>query len=136
MAEAQDAMRYSAKVLGARGALQTKASAIVADKLRVNPEALSKAANDVANHGESLLAAHQSSHGQAVEAQSGWVGSSAGALSGVLDSWETTTTAHLGRIGEHSCGMHFAAADFTFMEQQNKQKLNEVGQAAHSPPVQ
>lgn len=131
-------MRYSAKVRGAGEALQTKASAIVADKLWVNPETLSKAANDVADHGESMLAAHQSSHGQAAEAQSGWVGSSAGALSGMLDSWETTTTAHLSRIGEQSCGMHFAAADFAFNEQQNKQKLDEVAETigADGPPVQ
>src|ERR1700722_6488777 len=86
-----------------------RTTSVMASELRVNPETLSRAANDVANHGESLLEAHQSAHGQASGAQSGWVGSSAGALSGLLDNWEKDTTAHVGRIGEHSCGMHFAA---------------------------
>lgn len=84
----------------------------------------------MADHGESLLAAHQASHGEASGAHSGWVGSSAGALSGMLDNWETATTEHVGRIGNHSTGMHFTAADFALNEQQNKEMLDEVGRAA------
>jgi uncharacterized protein YukE len=102
----------------------------MADKVWLKPEELTQAANDMADHGESLLAAHQASHGEASGAHAGWVGSSAGALSGLLDNWETATTDHVGRIGNHSCGMHFTAADFTFNEQQNKQRLDEVGGAA------
>jgi uncharacterized protein YukE len=110
----------------------------MADTVRLKPEELMQAANDMADHGESLLAAHQSSHGEASAAHSGWVGSSAGALSGLLDSWETATTEHVGRIGNHSCGMHFTAADFALNEQQNKQRLDEVGKAASggSPHMQ
>ena len=110
----------------------------MADKLWVKPEELMQAANDMADHGESLLTAHQTSHGEASGAHSGWVGSSAGALSGLLDSWETTTAEHVGRIGDHSCGMHFTAADFALNEQQNQQKLDEVGSAGSggSPHMQ
>jgi uncharacterized protein YukE len=123
-------------VLG--GASRTKASATMADKVWVKPEELMQAANDMANHGESLLAAHQSSHAEASGAHSGWVGSSAGALSGLLDSWETATAEHVGRIGNHSCGMHFTAADFALKEQQNKRRLDAVGRAAsgESPHMQ
>jgi uncharacterized protein YukE len=130
MAARSTAVRYFGEhgVLGK--ASQTKASAVMADKTWVAPEELMQAANDMADHGESLLTAHRSSHGEASAAQSGWVGSSAGALSGLLDNWETATTDHVGRIGNHSCGMHFTAADFAFNEQQNKQRLDEVGRAA------
>jgi uncharacterized protein YukE len=99
----------------------------MADEVWLSPQELMQAANDMADHGESLLTAHQASHGTATDAHSGWVGSSSGALSGLLDSWEDATTAHVGRIGDHSCDMHFTAADFVFSEEQSKQKLSELG---------
>jgi uncharacterized protein YukE len=91
----------------------------VAEELRAIPDVLCHIGNQLANHGETLHALQQSCHGQADGAQAGWVGSSAGALSGLLDSWATASAAHLGRFGEHSCGMHFAAVEFTEMEQHN-----------------
>jgi uncharacterized protein YukE len=104
----------------------------MADELRVNPARLSQAGNDVANHGESLQARQQSCHGEAQGAQSGWVGSSAGALSELLDGWETTSDAHLRRFGEHSCDMHFAAADFACMGDRNAEALRSVGEAGRA----
>lgn len=104
----------------------------MADELRVDPESLSHAANEVANHGESLLAVHRSCHGDAAAAQPGWVGSSAGALSGLLGRWQTATTVHVGRIGQHSCDMHFAVADFMFTEDGNESALRNVGDAARA----
>jgi uncharacterized protein YukE len=109
----------------------------MADKLRVNPTALSQAGNDVANHGEDLLARQQSCHGEAAGAQSGWVGASAGALSNLLDGWQTTSDAHLRRFGKHSCDMHFAAVEFADMEDRNAEAVRRVGEAARgdSPRV-
>jgi uncharacterized protein YukE len=109
----------------------------MADKLRVNPTALSQAGNDVANHGEDLLARQQACHGEAGGAQSGWVGSSAGALSNLLDGWETTSDAHLRRFGKHSTDMHFAAVGFADTEDRNTETVRRVGEAAggESPRV-
>jgi uncharacterized protein YukE len=101
----------------------------MADKLRVDPTALSHAGNEVADHGEDLLAHQQSCHGEAAGAQSGWVGSSAGALSSLLDGWETTSDAHFRRFGKHSTDMHFLAVDFADMENRNTQALRTVGEA-------
>ena len=101
----------------------------MADKLRVDPTALSHAGNEVANHGENLLAHQQSCHGEAAGAQSGWVGSSAGALSSMLDGWEATSDAHLRRFGKHSTDMHFVAADFVNTENRNIQAVRGVGEA-------
>jgi uncharacterized protein YukE len=98
----------------------------VADELRVNPEALCHAGNQIASRGETLHALQQSCHGEAQGAHPGWVGCSAGALSALLDSWATTSTAHVKRIGEQSCDMHFAAAEFTSMEQRNVAALADV----------
>jgi uncharacterized protein YukE len=109
----------------------------MADKLRVNPTALSLAGNDVANEGEDLLARQQSCHGEAAGAQSGWVGASAGALSNLLDGWQTTSDAHLRRFGKHSCDMHFAAVEFADMDDRNAEAVRSVGEAARgeSPRV-
>jgi uncharacterized protein YukE len=91
----------------------------MAEELRAIPDVLSHMGNQLANHGETLLALQQSCHGQADGAQAGWVGSSAGALSELLDSWATASTAQLRRFGEHSGGMHVAAVEFTEMELRN-----------------
>jgi hypothetical protein len=88
-------------------------------QLRAIPDSLSRLGNELASHGEALLALQRSCHSAAECAHPGWVGSSAHALSALLDRWATVSAAHIGRFGEHSCGMHFAAAGFHQMEQRN-----------------
>ncbi|MGH3561948.1 MAG: WXG100 family type VII secretion target, partial [Mycobacterium sp.] len=100
-----------------------KARLAMADELRVNPEALCHAGNEIANHGETLHAVQQCCHGEVQDAHPGWVGSSGRALSRLLDNWATTSTAHIKAIGGQSCKMHFAAAEFTSMEQRNAAAL-------------
>jgi hypothetical protein len=102
----------------------------MAEELRVIPDALSHVGNELANHGESLLALQQSCHGAAEGARSGWVGSSAGALTALLDRWATASNTHIGRFGEHSCGMHFAAVEFTEMEWHNATAVAEIAEPA------
>ena len=102
----------------------------MAEELRVIPDALGHVGNELANHGESLLALQQSCHGAAEGARSGWIGSSAGALAALLDGWVTASTTHIGRFGEHSCGMHVAAVEFTATEGRNATALANVAEAA------
>ena len=104
----------------------------MAEELRVIPDALGHAGNELANHGESLLALQQSCHGAAEAAQPGWIGSSAGALEALLDRWAIASTTHIGRFGAHACAMHFAAVEFTEMERRNAAALAEVGEAPSS----
>ena len=101
----------------------------MAEELRAIPNVLSHVGNELANHGQSLLALQQSCHSEVEDARSGWVGSSAGALSGLLDRWATASTTHIGRFGEHSCGMHFAAVEFTGMEHRNAEAVAQVAAA-------
>ncbi|WP_239656577.1 hypothetical protein [Mycobacterium riyadhense] len=79
--------------------------------------------NELANHGASLVALQQSCHDAAQGAHAGWVGSSANALSGLLDRWARISAAHRDRFGEHSYGMRYAAVSFTEMEQRNAMSL-------------
>jgi uncharacterized protein YukE len=99
-------------------------------QLRATPDSLTRIGNELADHGESLLALQQSCHGAAEDAQPGWVGSSAHALSALLDRWAMNSSAHIARFGEHSCGMQYAAAEFRQMEQRNTAALAEPRTAA------
>jgi uncharacterized protein YukE len=101
----------------------------MSDKMWVDPATLSRAGNDVANHGENLLAGQQSCHGEAAGAQSGWVGSSAGALATLLDGWQTVSDAQFRRFGKHSCDMHFAAAAFADTDDRNAATVRQVCEA-------
>lgn len=94
--------------------------------LRAIPEVLSQVGYQQADHGESLLTSHHCCLGAAEGARPGWVGSSAGALSGLLDSWAEASTAHAARIGDHSYGMHLAAVGFAEMEEHNAAALAAV----------
>jgi uncharacterized protein YukE len=96
---------------------------VTPQQLRAIPDSLSRLGNELANHGETLLALQRSCHCATEDAHSGWVGSSAQALTELLDRWATASTTHIGRFGEHSCGLHFAAAGFRHMEQRNAAAL-------------
>lgn len=102
----------------------------MAEEFRAIPDVLSYVGNELASHGESLLVLQQSCHGRADGAQSGWVGSSAGALSRLLERWAAVSITHMSCFGEHSCGMHFAAVECTEMERRNTAALGGVGEAA------
>lgn len=98
----------------------------MADELRVDPETLRLAGNEIAGHGETLYALQRSCHDEIQDAQPGWVGFSAGALSELLDNWSTVGADHIRRVGGHACDMHFTAAEFSYMTQRSSAALSAV----------
>ncbi len=88
----------------------------MAEELRVAPHVLAQVGTALADHGQALLDLQQACHTDADGAQPGWVGASAGALSGLLDGWTASSADHLGRIDQHAAGMHCAAAGFAELE--------------------
>ncbi|MFW3113345.1 hypothetical protein MHAE_06172 [Mycobacterium haemophilum DSM 44634] len=98
----------------------------MAEELRAIPDILCYAGNELAEHGDSLLVLQQSCRREAENAQPGWVGSSAAALSGLLDRWAIASTNHIGRFSEHAGGMYVAATGFTASEQRNATALAQV----------
>jgi len=99
----------------------------MAGELRVVPDALSRVGHEMADHGKSLGALQRACRGEVQQAQQGWVGSSSGALSELLDSWSRTSTAHVGRFGTHADEIHSAAAAFAYLEQRNAMALAALG---------
>lgn len=102
----------------------------MADQLRVDPEALCLAGNELAGHGEALHALHRCCHREAQDARPGWIGSSADALTELLDTWVAAGTAHFRRIGGHCCDMHSAAAEFGYLTERSSAALNDVASSA------
>lgn len=102
----------------------------MAEELRAIPDVLGHVSNELANHGESLAALQRSCHGEAHAAQCGWIGASAAALSRLLDRWSAAGAAHVGRFGQHSSDMRFAAGRFTEMDQHNAAVLAHPGESS------
>lgn len=88
----------------------------MAEELRVLPDLLGEVGAALESAGLALLEVQQGCQRAAESARSGWIGSSAGALSGLLDRWDAASIAQIGRFGVHSCAMYFAAAQFIALE--------------------
>jgi uncharacterized protein YukE len=104
----------------------------MAERLRAVPDVLGRAGHEMSDHGQSLAALQRACRGQAEEAQPGWVGSSAGALTRLLDGWAATSIAHIDRFGEHAAEMSLAAAGFTDMEDRNAKAARQAGGESRS----
>ena len=112
-------MAYSAAFTGNWGL-------VMADELRVTPDLLGQVGNSLEHTGLSMLEVQQQCHRDADSAGAGWVGSSAHALAGLLDSWAAASTVQINRFGEHSCGMHCAAAEYSDLERRNTTAMTEL----------
>lgn len=93
------------------------------DELRVSPEQLRTAGDQISRHGETLAAVAQSCHDRAQGGQGGWVGRSAIALAGLLDGWATIGRVQCQRIGEQARALHEAAVAFAAAEQGGAARL-------------
>jgi uncharacterized protein YukE len=96
------------------------------DKFRLDLEALTQSAAHVSGQGEDLASAHLSSDNRIAAAQSGWVGSSALALSTKAATWLEDSRRLLTRVGEHALSMHNDGIDFSATERENAEKLRAV----------
>src|SRR5277367_6766020 len=99
-------------------------------KFQVDREALAHSAAHVTGQGEDLATAHLSSDNRIAAAQSGWVGSSALALSTRTAIWLEDSRRLVTRVGDHATALNKDGIDFYAMERDNAEKL----QALHPAP--
>jgi uncharacterized protein YukE len=95
-------------------------------KFRVDLEALTRSAGHVAGQGEDLASAHLSSDNRIAAAQSGWVGSSALALSTKAATWLEDSRRLVAGVGEHALNMYNDGIDFSETEPKSVEKLRAV----------
>ena len=98
----------------------------MAGELNVDPESLHRASGNIQNHGEFMIGVHHESLGESEAAQTGWVGGSAGALSGMLTTWSEVTTDHATRLSNHVTGLHTSATVFSEMDRTNADAIRAV----------
>ena len=93
------------------------------DNLRITPEEVFHAATVGRDHHEELAGTYASTQSQGWDAESGWVGSSGAALSGLLDRWQSHASDHHRMLNDHHDGLDAAAAAFTEMDNNAGQRL-------------
>lgn len=96
------------------------------EKLQLDLEALAHSAAHVTGQGEDLAAVHLSSDNRLAAAQSGWIGTSALALSAKTAAWLEDSRRLLTRIGEHALSMNQDGVEFSGTERDNTAKLRGV----------
>ncbi|GAA1218535.1 WXG100 family type VII secretion target [Mycolicibacterium alvei] len=84
-----------------------------ANELRVDPTAVSAAADRIDAAADGLRAAHAAVHERIAAAQAGWVGTSAAALSGATAKWQEQSAASYTEMIEHATDYRTAAASYT-----------------------
>ncbi|MEE6136669.1 WXG100 family type VII secretion target [Mycobacterium sp. 050128] len=96
------------------------------ENLDVVPGLVFHAATEGRGQHEELAVTYASTQSQGWDAEGGWVGSSAVALSGLLDRWQSDATQHHAMLNHHHEGLDAAASGFVDMERDNAQQLSRV----------
>ncbi len=96
------------------------------DNLTIKPEEVFHAATVGRNHHEQLATTYASTQSQGWDAESGWVGTSGTALSGLLDRWQSHAVDHHQMINHHHERMDTAAATFAEMDDNAVERLRRV----------
>lgn len=94
--------------------------------LRVDLEVLAASAAHATGQGEDLASVHVSSDNRIVAAQSGWVGSAAGALAAKTAAWLEDSRRLVTRVGDHATDLNQDGIKFAAMERDHAEKLRAV----------
>ena len=101
-----------------------------AGEFQVDLQALASSASHVSGQGEDLASAHLSADNRIAAAQSGWVGSSALALSAKTAAWLEASRRLVTRVGDHALDLNNDGLNFSEMEREHVEAL----QALHPAP--
>ena len=104
----------------------------MADKFEVDVPGLIQGGVDVGYRAEMLSTAHGQSIASVGDAQSGWVGSSAQALTAMAGKWEQISSRQARAIENQAVRMDTAAKLFADMEERHAQKLKAVGEQTNT----
>lgn len=98
----------------------------MSDDLQVDPLEVRMAADHIDVAAEGLRTAHGSANERMSTAQSGWIGSSAAALSKVSAKWEQDSTAHYTALAGHVEGLTSAAARYVATDHQSSADIDQA----------
>jgi WXG100 family type VII secretion target len=96
------------------------------ENLEIVPEDVFHAATVGRNHHEELAGTYASTQSQGWDAESGWVGTSGAALSGLLDRWQSHAADHHRMINDHNEHLDTAATAFSEMDKHAAQQVKLI----------
>ncbi len=96
------------------------------DNLTIKPDEVFHAATVGRTHHEQLATTYASTQSQGWDAESGWVGTSGAALSGLLDRWQSHAVDHHQMINHHHERMDTAAVTFAEMDDNAAERVRRV----------
>jgi WXG100 family type VII secretion target len=94
--------------------------------LEITPEEVFHAATVGRMHHEQLADTYASTQSQGWDAESGWVGQSGAALSGLLDRWQSHAANHHQLLNEHHDRLHTAATAFPDLDDHSVQRVKHI----------
>ena len=100
----------------------------MAGTLKVDTAELLRASADIGVAQEELAAAHGQSVTNVGSAGPGLVGQSAQAIASMAGKWQTISASQQKAIAKYADHLDYAAKMFTHMEENNAEKLKEVGE--------
>lgn len=96
------------------------------DNLEIKPEEVLHAAALGRNQHEELAGTYASTQSQGWDAESGWVGTSGAALSGLLDRWQSHAIDHHQMINGHHERMDTAATAFSELDDNAAERVQHL----------
>ncbi|BBX47947.1 WXG100 family type VII secretion target [Mycobacterium cookii] len=96
------------------------------DNLEIKPEEVFHAAALGRNQHEELGGTYASTQSQGWDAESGWVGSSGAALSGLLDRWQSHAIDHHQMINSHHERLDTAATSFSELDNNAAERVQQL----------
>ncbi len=96
------------------------------DNLKIKPEEVFHAAALGRNQHEQLATTYASTQSQGWDAESGWVGTSSTALSGLLDRWQSHALDHHQMINHHHERMDTAASTFSELDNNAAERVQRI----------
>jgi uncharacterized protein YukE len=96
------------------------------ENLDVVPELVFHAATAGRGQHEELATTYAATQSQAWDAEYGWVGRSAMALSALLDRWQSDGAQHHRLLNDHHDGLDAAASTFVEMDRAHAERLSHV----------
>ena len=96
------------------------------DNLKIKPEEVFHAAALGRNQHEQLATTYASTQSQGWDAESGWVGTSGTALSGLLDRWQSHALDHHQMINHHHERMDTAASTFSELDNNAAERVQRI----------
>lgn len=102
-------------------------------RIEVHPDQLARASARLLQCADEIHAGHASTDARIADAQSGWVGRSADALTARVASWQQTSAVLHERLNSHGTALRASNQMFAAREGRNSEAVAQIGGLGAAP---